>query len=127
MPPKILKLIEQCAPGKRIVVSVPSGEVYELPLAPKAAPAEPPNPIETLSKQLLERDAEQRAAVAEANARSDETLAVVKEAIGAVAAGQAQVAESVNEMAGTLHLPVKPVYDKGGKLIGAQRVKKLGV
>jgi hypothetical protein len=126
MQPSLLKRIAACAPGKRITVFVPSGEVYELPLAPKAAPVEPPSPIETLSKQLLERDAQARAAAAEANARSDEALTAVKEAIGAVATGQAQVAESVNEMAGTLHLPVKPVYDKSGKLIGAQRVKKLG-
>ena len=45
---------------------------------------------------------------------SDETAAI----------GQADLAQSVAELTNTLRLPVKPLYDKDGKLIGAQRVDK---
>lgn len=38
--------------------------------------------------------------------------------------GKADLAQSVAELADTLRLPVKPIYDKDGKLIGAQRVDK---
>ena len=124
--PDAVARVAACAPGKRITVVTPDGKAYALPIAPEPAPVVPPHPFEAVSQQLLARDAEARAAAASIVERMAGTLNAVREVVGAVAAGQAQVAASVNEMSGTLHLPVKPVYDKAGKLIGAKRVKKLG-
>lgn len=41
-----------------------------------------------------------------------------------VAISHSDLAQSVKQLTDTLLLPVKPVYDKSGKLIGAQRVDK---
>lgn len=110
----VLRAVAACAPGKRITVFVPSGAMYALPIVPAPPPPPaPPTPIEVLSAQLLERDAQMRASVEEVAARTEETLAAVK----------AAVEQSTEEIVGTLHLPVKPVYFPDGKLKHAQRVK----
>ncbi len=124
--PDIVTRITACAPGKRITVVMPDGKVYALPRPPEPAPVVPPHPLEAISQQLLARAAEGRAAAASIVESMAGTLNAVREVVGSVTAGQAQVVASINEMSGTLHLPVKPVYDDAGKLIGAKRVKKLG-
>lgn len=120
--PNVLRAVALLAPGKRVTV-LAAGEAYELPLQPTPAPVEPPHPLETLSNQLLERDAEIRATVAAVAARADETLNAVKAAVGIVSAGQEEVVKSMNENTEALYQPVKPAYFKDGKLMHAQRVK----
>lgn len=123
--PDAVRRVAMLAPGKRMTVTV-DGKSYALPIAPDPEPVAPPHPLEVVSQQLLARDAETRATLVAVAARADDTLNAVRDAVGAVAAGQDQITKSVNELAGTLHLPVKPIYDKSGKLIGAERVKKSG-
>jgi len=121
----VLRAVAALAPGKRVMVLTAAG-AHELPLKPPPAKVEPPHPLELVSKQLLERDAEARSTITAVAARADETLNSVKAAVADVAAGQAQVAQCVEQLAATLELPTEPIYDDSGKLIGAQRVKKLG-
>lgn len=128
LPHSLVRAVAALAPGKRVRV-LAAGDAYELPLKPAPARIEPPHPMEAVSKQLLERDAETRAtvaAVADVVARMGETAQAVQAAVADVASGQAQVARSVSEIADTMALPTKPIYDAAGKLIGAQRVRKLG-
>jgi hypothetical protein len=120
----VLRAVAACAPGKRVMVLVPSGEVHELPIVPEPARPDPPNPIEVLSQQLLERDTLARAAAAEVSARADEALAAVMDALAVVADGQEKVVASIDENTRTLHLPVKPAYFPDGKLRHAQRAEK---
>jgi hypothetical protein len=130
--PDAVKCIAECAPGRRVRAIV-RGVAYDLPLLPEPEPVQPPHPLEAVATQLLERDAQTRATVTQvvANvesvlARVDETTNVVKSALSDVAAGQNKIADGMQHIASTLSLPVKPVYDDQGKLVGAQRVKKLG-
>lgn len=124
----VLRAVAALAPGRRVLV-LAGGDTHELPVKPPAPAVTPPHPLEVMSQQLLERDAETRAtvaAVADVVARMGETAQAVQAAMADVASGQAQVARSVSEIAETMALPTKPVYDAAGKLIGAQRVQKLG-
>jgi hypothetical protein len=57
-------------------------------------------------------------------AQPSEIVGRVEQTIEPAAINQADVVQSINELADTLRLPVKPIYDKAGKLIGAQRVDK---
>lgn len=126
--PNVLRAVAALAPGKRVTV-LAAGKAYDLPLAPPRARVEPPHPLETMSQQLLERDAETRAtvvSVAEAVARMGETATAMQAAVAEVAEGQVQVARSVSEIAETMAMPTMPIYDAAGKLVGARRVKKLG-
>lgn len=108
----VLRAIAACAPGRRVVVSVPSGKVYRLPIAPEPVRPEPPHPLAVLSQQLLERDAQM-------DARNETTLSAVRSALDGLAAAHA---EGVREIVGTLHLPVVPTkYDKDGRMIEARR------
>lgn len=122
--PEAVRRVAELAPGKQVTVIV-NAKSYDLPHRPPPAPPKPPDPLLEFSQRLLERDLETRAAVAAIAARSDAGISAVKNLVNAVAAGQSQVAESVKELSGTLHLPVKPVYDKAGKLVGAKRVRTL--
>lgn len=118
----VVRAVAVLAPGKRVSV-IARRETYELPERPEFhQPA--PDPALLAAKKILESDAQSRAMLesvgknfADVFARTDETLA-------SVAAGQAEVVESVRENTRTLHLPVRPVYDKDGKVIAAQRVEK---
>ncbi|MBE0615153.1 MAG: hypothetical protein IH604_15885 [Burkholderiales bacterium] len=130
--PEAVKCIAECAPGKRVRAIVLEG-VYELPLAPKPEPAaaETAQPRETVATLLLERDAQTRASVTQVLenvvgvvARVYETATVVKAALAVVAEGQERIAGGMQEITLALERPVKPIYDKTGKLIGAQRARK---
>jgi hypothetical protein len=130
--PDAAKCIAECAQGKRVRAIV-RGCVYDLPLQPEPEPVPAPHPLEAVATQLLERDAQTRATVSlvVANvesvvARVDETSSAVNSALASVAIGQQKIADGMQHIAVTMALPVKPVYDKQGKLVGAQRVKKLG-
>lgn len=125
--PDAVRCVAACAPGKRVTVVTPDGKAYALPIVPEPASIASPDPMTIAAKQLLESDAQSRALLESVGKNFAEVFARVDDSIGAVAVGQAQVAQSVAELSGTLHLSVKPVYDKAGKLIGAQRVKKIGV
>ena len=119
----MLDLVAALAPGKRVTV-ISGGKAYELPVKPPVLVAEPPHPLEAIAKQLSERDAEIRDLLAAVTSRTEEAITEVKAAVKDVAAGHDKVAQSVDEMTKTLHLPVKPHYDKAGKLEYAKRVKK---
>jgi hypothetical protein len=125
MSPNAVRLIAQCAPGRRVTVISARGERYELPLKPPAAVVVS-DPIEELSKQLMQRDAEQRAAMAqvvsEVVSRVDVTVGEVKAAVSVLAQTQERAAHSASELARTMAMPVRPIYDANGKLIGAHRV-----
>jgi len=128
--PDAVKCIAECAPGKRVRAIVLEG-VYELPLAPGPAAAETAQPLETMATLFLARDAQTRASVTQVLenaagvvARVDETASVVKAALASVAEGQERIAGAMQEIASALERPVKPIYDKAGKLIGAQRARK---
>ena len=130
--PDAVKCIAECAPGRRVRAIV-RGVAYDLPLLPEPEPVQPPHPLEAVATQLLERDAQTRVTVSQvvANvenvvARVDETTNVVKSALANVAGGQDKIAEGMQDIASALSRPVKPVYDKQGKLVGAQRVAILG-
>lgn len=120
----VLRAVAACAPGKRITVFVPSGVMYALPVVQEPPPPPPPpDAIEVLSKQLLERDADARAAAARTDEAIDEAIVAIKEAVDGLSA---ELADGVKEIVGTLHLPVKPAYFPDGKLRHAQRVDKPG-
>jgi hypothetical protein len=123
--PNVVRAIAALAPGKSVTVTTPAGITHELPLQTEPQPSAA-DPLQAMSEQLLGRDAETRATVAAVAARADETLNAVKSALVEVAAGHSEIAQSVSKLEGTLHMPVKPVYDRDGKLLYAQRVKKPG-
>lgn len=117
--------VAACAPGRRVTV-ITAGKSFVLPSVPEVQPEPPPNPLEVAAAQLLERDAASRALFESTRKSMEEVVTRVDGSVAAVAAAQANVAASVAELADTMALPVKPIYDKQGKLIGAERVKKLG-
>jgi len=127
--PEAVRCIAECAPGKRVRAVLPEG-VYVLPLAPELAAANVSQPLEAMAGELLSRDAQTRASVAQALenaagivARTEETTTAVKAALEIVATGQEKIAGGMKEIALALERPVKPIYDSAGKLIGAQRTK----
>lgn len=119
------RAIAALAPGRRVTVVI-RGKARSLPAAPQPAPVAAPDPLEIAARQLLERDVETRSAVAALTERVGDSVRDVGAAIGTIAAGQIELAQQVKELAGTLHLPVRPVYDASGKIIGAQRVARTG-
>jgi len=121
MLPDVVRLLAQLAPGKAATVIV-KGKPYVLPLIP-GPHVEPPNPLEIAAKELLERDAATRAMFESVSKSLADSVVRSSEGLGALSAGQEKIAESVNRLAGTLHLPVKPIYNKSGKIVGAQRDK----
>jgi len=124
--PEAVACIAECAPGKRVRAIIPH-DIYELPLPPEQAPVAPPHPLEAVAMQLMERDAQTRAIVTEVVAALlGDAVSAIKSALSGVAQGQNKVHEAVQQIASTLDRPVKPVYDKQGKLVGARRVEKLG-
>lgn len=125
LPHSLARAVAALAPGKRVTV-VSRGAAYELPRVEDQADAAV-HPLETVATRLLQRDAETRATVAAFSERADQALNAVTAAVAGVAGGQADVARSVQQIAATMAQPVEPVYDDEGKLIGARRVKKLGV
>lgn len=117
--------ITACVPGRRVVVFVADKKV-SLPLtAADPAPAAP-SPIEMLAQQLSQRDEETRSVIAEAMARVDKAVQVGAAVVASTAQREAEMAQSIAQITTVLALPVKPVYDKSGKLLGAQRVTTLG-
>ena len=124
--PEAVTCIAECAPGKRVHAIIPH-DIYELPLQPEPEPVAPPHPLEAVARQLMERDAQTREIVTQVVAALlDEAVSAIKSALSGVAQGQDKVQEAVQQIASMLDRPVKPVYDKHGKLVGARRVAKLG-
>ena len=124
--PEAVTCIAECAPGKRVRAIIPH-DIYELPLPQDPEPVPPPHPLEAVAKQLIERDAQTRAIVKEVMAELlADAVNSIKSALSGVGQGQDKVLEAVQQVAKTLDSPVKPVYDKQGKLVGARRVAKLG-
>lgn len=112
----LARAVAACAPGKRVTITFASGKALVLPIVPEPpAPPPPPHPLEVVSQQLRESEAASR-----------ELVARVHESMASVAEGQAQLAQGMREVVETLHLPVKPLLDTAGKLIGAKRVANLG-
>ncbi|MCX7144356.1 MAG: hypothetical protein NT123_25655 [Proteobacteria bacterium] len=102
-------------------------DIYELPLPPELEPVVQPHPLEAVAMQLMERDAQTRAIVTEVVAALlGDAVSAIKSALSGVGQNQDKVLEAVQQVAKTLDSPVKPVYDKQGKLVGARRVAKLG-
>lgn len=128
---ELLRTVAVLAPGVSLELVTAEGDRYALPLVVQEPLARPPDQLETVSRLLLERD-EQARREAETMAvlmstvvsRVDDTLNAVKQSVDTVAAAQSKVARSMTRLEGTLHLPVKPIYDKDGKLIGAARSSK---
>ena len=116
----VLRSISMLAPGKRVSVR-DHGIIYALPAEPPPEPVIPPNPVEVAAKQLLESDAQTRELIQSFGPKVEESLVRVEQAVEMVAAGQFEVVQTVKENTRTLHLPVKPKYNKAGKLIAAQR------
>lgn len=119
-----VQLIADLAPGKRLAVIV-KGQSYTLPaVIPEQVVVV--DPIAVMAKELID---ETRTLSAALNQSLEETInrglaefaARVDGGFAAVVAGQDKVADGVNRIEGTLHLPVRPMYDSAGKLIGAQR------
>lgn len=116
--PNVLRLVAALAPGKHVTVVTSAGVEYRLPIEPEAVPPAAPHPIEVLSQQLLERDAEMRAAVesvaavaGRADERTEQLQGLVRQSID----GQKRIVD-------TLMLPVVPTkYDAAGRLIEARR------
>lgn len=123
--PDAVQRVAELAVGRPVTVIV-AGKSYPLPIVPVPAPVALPDPMTTAARQLLESDAQGRAMLETVGKNFAEVFTRTERRIEAVAAGQEQIVQSVKELTGTLHLPVKPVYDKAGKLIGAERAKKLG-
>lgn len=114
------RAIAALAPGRRVTLVV-HGKAVALPATAAPPPVPQPDPLVVASKQLLERDAETRAAIASLADRVGESVRAVDSVLGVVSAGQVELAAQVRELSGTLRLPVKPIYDAAGKLIGARR------
>lgn len=106
--------------GKPVKVFA-AGKSYELPLKPPPVHVEPPHPLEVVSQQLLEREAETRAtveAVASIVARTDERASALEGLIKESINGQQRIVA-------TLMLPVVPTkYDAAGRLVEARRKDK---
>ncbi len=123
-----VRFAEQCAPGKKVTVITNDGKRYELPSTPPPVIEKPIDPIVTLTKQLLERDEQSKAdirRVADLALRSEETLRSVQLVIEHVVDGQDKVIDGIKEIVNVVGMPSKPVYDKNGKIIGAQKVDSL--
>ena len=124
--PEAVTCIAECAPGKRVRAIIPH-DIYELPLTREQEPVAAPHPLEAVAMQLMERDAQTRAIVTEVVAALlGDAVSAIKSALSGVGQNQDKVLEAVQQVAKTLDSPVKPVYDKQGKLVGARRVAKLG-
>lgn len=54
-----------------------------------------------------------------------EVFARIEDSVDAAFAGQRELARTIENLADTLSLPVKPVYDENGILIGARRVEHI--
>lgn len=123
MRPEFVRNIAALAPGKNVTVFA-DDKAYSLPepLPPPPLPP-PPDPIAEAARAMLERDAENRATIEDVRRALTEVVENVGATVAAVAAGQAEIVESLQENTRTLQLPVRPVYDKAGKLLQAQRVK----
>lgn len=114
----LARAIEACSCGRRVTITLASGKTYRFPILAQEPEAPAPDPLDVLSRQLLERDAAVRSAVD-----------AVKDAVATVAAGQVDLAQTfeqgVKEIVGTLHLPVVPTkYDKDGRIAEARRKEK---
>jgi hypothetical protein len=119
----LLRNVSALAPRKRVTVRV-SGIIYGLPAEPPPQPEVVPDAIEAASAKLLESDAQTRALIESFGPKLSEALESIGEVVATVAEGQAEIVQSVRENTRTLHLPVKPVLDKTGKLIEARRVQE---
>ena len=125
--PEAVTCIAECAPGKRVSAVIPH-DIYELPLRPEPErePVELRRSLEAVALQLMERDAQTRTIVTQVVAALlDEALGSIRSVLTSVAQGQDKLQEAVQQIAATLDRPVKPVYDRDGKLVGARRVAKL--
>lgn len=116
MLPSVARVVAACVPGQRVVVVV-AGQAYQLPETPPVPVVVPPDPVEVLAKQLLERDAEARAVAASTQLRVLEESQRTQELLRRTIEGQ-------QEIVSTLMLPVVPTgYDKTGRITSAQRKK----
>lgn len=107
----LARAIAACASGARVTLTFTSGKSIALPIVPEPLSPAPPHPLEVVSQQLLERDAQTR-----------ETLTAVQLAVNGLSS---EFAQGVKEIVGTLHLPVVPTkYDKDGRISEARRMEK---
>lgn len=122
MRPSELQLFEQIAPGKRVRLVSAGGAETELPFQAPIPQSEAPREeivelraaVVSLS-ELIEQTSRQHAGA---------VLALAEELRAAgerAAQAQAQLVVALNRISIQLAAPVKPVYDKAGKLIGARR------
>lgn len=117
----VARAVAALAPGKRVIV-LADGKAHELPERPEIAPAAP-DALQVAADRLLESDAQSRAILESVGSKFSELFARVGETSAALSAGYAEVVASVNENTRTLRLPMRPIYDKDGKLIAAERAK----
>lgn len=111
----------------RIRVSDIDGKVYDLIPGLDETPARL-----TAEQRFEELDTQLRTTMSMVNAlalkldsiseRLESMLTVLQGAV----AGQARFSESADRLAEALNMPIEPIYDANGKLIGARRVPHLG-
>lgn len=111
-----VRRVAACAPGKVVRVAV-SGESCELPLAPAQSCAKEPNPLDQIASRLIQNE---KLAGDRMDALASDVHAV-RSVVNAVVDGQIAVVEGINRVVTTLAMPVHPIYDAHGKLIGATR------
>ena len=128
--PEHVKQIAAIAGGKRVRVVDAHGAVTILSASDEPAV----DPAAQTAARLIELDAQLRATIGivasvaqhvnELVKRFESALAEVRTAVDAVAAGTDKVAKSADQLEAAFYTPVIPVYDKAGKIIAAQRIKR---
>lgn len=115
--------VERCAPGVKVEVIAANGTRTSLPFVIETTPAV--TSIDDVLQQIgcsTTRSIESLAvAMSTVTEQIGQAVASVKEVVSGIATDQQQVAKSFDELAVVLRAPVKPIYDKSGKLVGASR------
>lgn len=116
--PSVLAACAALAPGRRLVVQC-SGKSYALPAEVQPV-IEAENPMSIAAAQIAQ-SAETNRQVVEAMAR--QVAQTIERVEREIAEGNERVAQSLMGLSAALYLPVRPIYDASGHLIGAERVK----
>ncbi len=111
--------------GTRPVQLWEKGLRFDFPLAADPEPVAPPDPLQVATAQMIDN---QVSAAAEVQSRIRELEQSIKthmtelaECFRTLDARQSAIAAALEENTRTLKLPVKPIKDTSGKVIGAQR------
>lgn len=121
--PDAVRRMAECAPGKAVRVVTTEG-AFAIGGGESNEPEVPALSIKALQREQAQ-DREAIAQLKAAVANLEATIAAWESALAKVGNMQASLGASMTKMVEVMELPVKPIYDAAGRLIGARRVAKL--